>query len=89
MHENNYLTHLDISGMNLGDGLADLIETFQNSSVLDVVHLSDNCISESVKQLMFNSLNIKPEQAREMPPCSSGFDRLQKECSAQVKLINH
>ena len=56
LHSSNVITHLEISGMNIGDNCLELLPIIKSNSSLRVVHLSNNMISKDTKKFMFNNL---------------------------------
>jgi len=56
LHSSEVITHLELSGMNIGEHCLDLFPVFKENSSLRIVHLSNNTISKDTKKFMFNNL---------------------------------
>jgi Ran GTPase-activating protein (RanGAP) involved in mRNA processing and transport len=56
VEESPCLTHLDISGMQMGSRAQELVRKFANSDSLRVVHLNNNMISYEVKKFISNMI---------------------------------
>jgi hypothetical protein len=66
VEESRCITHLDISGMQMGTKALDLVKQLSTSDCLRVVHLNNNMISYEVKKYISNMLiadygNLKKE----------------------------
>ena len=56
LHASEVITHLELSGMNIGDACLELLPIIKSNSSLRIVHLSNNLITKETKRFMFNNL---------------------------------
>ena len=89
------ITHLDLSGMQLGDQILTILPEIQKSSSLKVVHLSNNLLTKETKRFIFNTVmcdfaTAKREQKPGYPvEVISNKDNYQESNTSHLRAINH
>jgi len=88
------LTHLELSGMNIGENVLQILPEIKANNHLRIVHLSNNLISKETKKFMFNQLmqdfsSAKIDQNKSCPVKSLANKVTKVGSSAQMKAINH
>ena len=88
------ITHLELSGMQIGESVLELLPEIKKSRTLRVVHFSNNLISKETKKFMFNTLMqdfaAAKHSQRQSCPIKTLNNKISVESSgSQMKAINH